>query len=239
MAKPHPSYRAGSDGGVAGADAGHARAPQRAGTGPTLLTEGRVVALHRGKVVGAGAILERGLVEGTHLVSAQSPEGRSWWIPAGAVWADGESTTPQHPRPVGLATAADLTTATLQGLSDRLGWEAVMHLERGYELPPLPGDVDFDAGPFVLLDGRLDHDIPTVVVIGEELTRWGAASTWGRALHRALYGDHGLAPDPDELAAMADALAKLGLHPVTVDLGTPRLRQLGINRCSVQLLAAS
>ncbi len=230
MPKPYPSYRAGSDGG-AGADAGHR---------PTLLTEGRVVALHRGKVVGAGAILERGLVEGNHLVSAQSPEGRSWWIPAGAVWADGESTAvPQHPRPVGLATAADLTTATLQGLSDRLGWEAVMHLERGYELPPLPGDVDFDAGPFVLLDGRLDHDIPTVVVIGEELTRWGAASTWPRALHRALYGHHGLAAEPGELAAMADALARLGLHPVTVDLGTARLRQLGISRCSVQLLAAS
>lgn len=239
MPRPHPSYRAGAHGGVTGADAGGVLATRR-GAGPTLLTEGRVVALHRGNVVGAGAILERGLVEGTRLVSAESPDGRTWWVPARAVWSDGESTSsPQHPCPVGLATATDPTAATLQGLSDRLGWEAVLHLERGHELPPVPDDVGLDAGPFVLLDGRLGHGVPTVVVIGEELTRWGAAMTWDGALHRALYGVQGLVAEPVELAAMIAALSELGLHPVTVDLGTPRLRQLGICRCSVQLLAAS
>lgn len=240
LTTPRRSPRAGTRLAAADRRAHRGRCTPRPPDGPSLLTAGStVVALRRGEVVGTGEILERGLVGGTHLVSATGPHGRCWWIPAGAVWADGDSEpAPQHPRPVGLATATDPTSATVQGLSDRLGWEAVMHLERGHDLPALPLPADLDAGPFLVLDGRLGHEIPTVVVVGDDLTRWGAATTWERALHRALYGGQGLATDTAELDAMIDALAELGLSPVTVDLGTPRLRQLGISRCSVQLLAS-
>jgi hypothetical protein len=208
-------------------------------TGPPIMTgTDTVVALRRGRVIPAGEILGGGAVDGRRLVSATDAHGGCWWIPAEAVWCDGESAAhPERPRPVGLATAGDVTSATLQGLSDRLGWEAVLRLERGHDLPvlALPGDVD--PTQFVLLDGRLGHDVPTVVILGADVTRWGAAGTWERALRRALYGGQGLPAEAGELDLMAAGLAELGLHPVVVDLGTPTLRRLGISRCSVQLLA--
>ena len=50
------------------------------------------------------------------------------------------STAPEHPRPIGLATATTWQAALVKGLSDRLGWEAVLEFERGAELPLRPRD---------------------------------------------------------------------------------------------------
>jgi hypothetical protein len=241
LTRPHPSERAVSAGHSTGQVMVNRFAPGQVTARPRIdVGGGTVVALRQGTVIGTGEILDRGTVQGTQLVPASGPEGTSWWIPAEAVWSDGEAAAaPQHPRPVGLATAADVVAATVLGLSDRLGWEAVLHLERGHELPALVTPPELDPEQFVVLDGRLGHDIPTVVVIGRDLTRWGAAMSWEQALHRAMYGTAGRAVEPDELTAMTAALGALGLSPITVDLGTPLLRRLGIARCSVQLLAAS
>jgi hypothetical protein len=87
-----------------------------------------------------------------------------------------------------------------------------------------------------VLDGRLGHDVPTVVVLGDDFVRWGAAATWSTALHRALYGDDGSIAVEGELADMATALRRGGLDVVGVDLGTDVLRRAGVVRCSVQLV---
>src|SRR5688500_8538418 len=104
---------------------------------PRLRTGGgTVVALRHGQVIGPGQLGARALVEGTRLVGAEDEAGTSWWIPALAAWCDGEDTdAPEHPRRIGLTTAADHGTAIVQGLSDRLGWEAVAHLDQGRLLP--------------------------------------------------------------------------------------------------------
>ena len=205
-----------------------------------LRAGGTVVALRHGSVIGPGRLVDRAVVDGTRLVTADDPDGTSWWIPAAAVWCDGENTdVPEHPRRIGLATAANAAAAVVQGLSDRLGWEAVLHLDDGRQLPALEPVSDLDPDHFVVFDGRLGHDIPTVVVVGAEVTCWGAGSTWERALHRALYGAGSACAAPGELAAFVTALAEVGLRPATVDLGSPRLRAHGIVRCSVQLLATS
>jgi hypothetical protein len=201
---------------------------------------GTVVALRQGRVIGPGQLHARDLVEGTRLVGADDLDGTSWWIPALAAWCDGEDTdAPEHPRRIGLTTAADQGTAIVQGLSDRLGWEAVAHLDQGRLLPELPLGTELDPDHFALLDGRLGHDVPTVVVVGADLTCWGAASTWERALHRAIYGAGAVGTPPGELAMLVAALADADLCPVSVDLGSPRLREHGIVRCSVQLLATA
>ena len=65
-----------------------------------------VVALRHRPVVALGALLDRSTVAGERLVTAHDVDGRACWIPAEAVWSDAEDAErPQHPRPVGLATA--------------------------------------------------------------------------------------------------------------------------------------
>ena len=54
----------------------------------------------------------------------------------------------------------------------------------------------------IVLDGRLDHDVPTVVVLAADTMRWGAGSTWDGAMRRALYGDDPPA-DPERRARRA------------------------------------
>jgi hypothetical protein len=226
---------------TATAGAGAVMVPPGPAHQPRLRTGGgTVIALRQGRVIGPGRLHDRALLNGTRLVGADDPDGTSWWIPALAAWSDGESTDfPEHPRRIGLTTGADHATAIVQGLSDRLGWEAVAHLDEGRTLPELPIGTDLDPEHFALLDGRLGHDIPTVVVVGTEITCWGAATTWERALQRAIYGAGAVGAAPGELATLVAALADAELHPVTVDLGSPRLRAHGIVRCSVQLLATA
>jgi hypothetical protein len=158
------------------------------------------------------------------------------------VWSDAEhSERPQRPRPVGLATAPTRARALGVGLSDRLGWEAVLAFERGEHLPSVEAEVgrgtSRDGGRLVVLDGRLGHDVPTVVVLGDDFVRWGAAATWSTAVHRALYGDDGSIAADRELVEVTAVLNREGLDVVGVDLGTALLRRAGVIRCSVQLVA--
>jgi hypothetical protein len=199
-----------------------------------------VVALRHRPVVALGALSDRTTIEGERLVSAQDATGGACWIPAGAVWSDAEDADhPQHPRPVGLATALTPERALSAGLSDRLGWEAVLHFERGSYLPVVDtaavGDRASDDDRLVVLAGRLGHDVPTVVVLGADLVRWGAAATWATAVHRALYGDDGSLAVEEELADVVDTLRKARLGVVGVDLGTSLLRRANVVRWSVQL----
>jgi hypothetical protein len=210
---------------------------------PTLVVRSNhVVALRQRPVVALGALLERSPIGGELLVTAHDVAGRACWIPADAVWSDAEHTErPQRPRPVGLATAPTRERAFGVGLSDRLGWEAVLAFERGEHLPSVEAEVgrgtSRDGGRLVVLDGRLGHDVPTVVVLGDDFVRWGAAATWSTAVHRALYGDDGSIAADRELVEVTAVLNREGLDVVGVDLGTALLRRAGVIRCSVQLVA--
>ena len=89
----------------------------------------------------------------------------------------------------------------------------------------------------IVLDGRLGHDIPTVVILGHDMTRWAAGATWSSALHRALYGADGRDDELEELGTLVERLAAHDIGVVAVDLATPLIRRAGVVRCSVQLLA--
>jgi hypothetical protein len=205
---------------------------------PTLASDrGRVVALRQRPVVAPGALAERAVLAGELLVSAQDLAGGSWWIDATAVWSDAaESDRPQRPRPIGLATGRSREQAVLLGLSDRLGWEGVVAFERGRQLPVVDGLHDGVSEGHVVLDGRLGHDVPTVVIIGPDLLRWGAGATWSAARHRALFDDDG---SPAEVAEFVELLAAAGLGVAAVDMGSPVIRRVGVARYSVQLLVAN
>lgn len=208
---------------------------------PTLVMRSdHVVALRHRPVVALGALLERSTIEAERLVTADDVDGQAWWIPADVVWCDADHVErPQHPRPIGLATAPTWARALGAGLSDRLGWEAVLAFERGENLAPIetePAD-EAIADRLLVLDGRLGHDVPTVVVLGDDFVRWGAAASWSTAVHRALYGDDGSIAVEHELADITTALRRDGLDVVGVDLGTALLRRAGVIRCSVQLVS--
>lgn len=232
--------------GAAGAQ--HARPALRLKQG-----DGNVAPLRRGRAVAVGGIGDGRVVEGCQLVAATDLADTAWWIPAAAVWRDaacedgacpedGHST--ERPNAIGLATARTTATAVLAGLSDRLGWEAVIALDRGDDIPALTEDglVDeagLDPSELVVLDGRIGHGVPTVIVLGADVARWGAGRTWAAALRRALFGRHGTAADdPGELAWLGDRLARDGLRPAYVDIGNPALRAQGVTRASVQLMRA-
>lgn len=211
---------------------------------------GSVTPLRRAQAVAPGGLAGRDTVADRHLVAAQDLGGTSWWISTAAVWLDahcedagcGADHAMTRPHATGLATARTATAAMLSGLSDRLGWEALTTLGRGEDLPPLAdghlSDAEgVDERDITVLDGRIDHDVPTVVVLGDDVTRWGAGRTWTAALHRALFGcDRTGADDPVELAWIADQLRDVGLTPAAVDVGSPNLRRHGVVRTSVQLL---
>ncbi|MBA3605830.1 MAG: hypothetical protein H0W46_07650 [Acidimicrobiia bacterium] len=209
--------------------------------GPTLIdATGSVAALRRRACVAPAALADRSPTMGTRLVGATDVDGDLWWIPAAAVWSDATTAPiPQRPLPVGLATATSPQRAMVSGLSDRLGWEAVMEFERGTELPVIEdASGTIDVHRLVVLDGRVGHDIPTVLLLGDDVLRWGAGATWADAMNRALYG-HDQGGDHDvELVTISRRLAAGGLAPAAVDLGTPALRRCGIIRSSVQLLTA-
>lgn len=207
-------------------------------SGPTLVPAGgSVIALRRRDVIALGSLATRGVVEGSNLVIAFDADERSWWIAADAVWSDGDdSLQPQHPRPIGLSTAATHQRALLAGLSDRLGWEAVLELEHGRDLPVVDAELQVGRERLTAFDGRLDHGVPTIVLVGEDTVRWGAGATWDAAMRRATYGDDPSLADNGELETITTRLADQGLQIASVDLGTPLLHQAGIVRCSVQLL---
>ena len=216
---------------------------------PNMLAKSsNVVAMRRRGVIAMGALGARGEIAASAadglLVTARTPDGAEWWMSADAVWTDaGTATTPDRPRSVGLATAGTDAAATLLGLSDRLGWEAARHLRRGGELVQLRdagSDVDLAPGTQVL-DGRLGHDVPTVVLLHGQVVRWGSGATLVSAIQRALHGSS--APSTadgarHELAEMTERLGRSGLSVASVELGSKVLRSAGIVRCSVQLLSS-
>lgn len=203
----------------------------------TVLEGGAVVPMRRSGAIALGSLGERDVVVGERLVSANDRDGRPSWIAAAAVWSDAEDQRhPQRPRPIGLVTANGRSRALVNGLSDRLGWEALLAFERGCELPPVDELADVVSDRLIVLDGRLGHDVPTVVVLGPDTVRWGAATTWEGAFGRALYGDDWGVESDAELTALSATLAGSQLAVVAVDLGTPLLERASIVRCSVQLV---
>lgn len=208
---------------------------------PTIVVgDGPVVALRRRPVVALGSLDERVTLDTSRLVSAVDLNGRAWWIPAAAVWSDADGDEqPQHPWAIGLAAGRSWEVALLAGLSDRLGWEANLARERGRVLPVLDDIGVSHRDGATVYDGRLGHDIPTVVVVRDSVAMWGAGSTFAAAHHRALFGDHAAVGHPGELEMLGALLAVAGLDVVAVDLGTPVFKRVGVQRLQVQLLAPS
>ena len=213
---------------------------------PARLTElpdlidgaGTATVLRRRPGVPVGALGSAQVTTGRRLVHARDIHDAPWWLPASLVWSDAEDAErPEHPCFVGLATDQSWSRAVLTGLSQRLAWEARLAHERGVHLPPARG-VEIGATTRVL-DGRLGHDVPTVHIVSENVTRGGAGVTIESAYRRALFGDRG-ASDGDiarELADVQLVLAEAGLHIGVVDVGTPLLRAAGVARVSVQLMS--
>jgi hypothetical protein len=220
----------------------HARTwsgPVRAPALPSIVVGDRaVIAFRRRRVVALGALEARRELDGERLVSAYDLADRPWWIPAAAVWSDSDhGGRPEHPWHVGLATDSSWHRAVLSGLSDRLGWEAGRALATGRALERL-GDVEPGVCGTVW-DGRLGHDVPTVVITNDNVERWGAGVTAGSACRRALYGDQGTADAGRELADIQLVLAASGIDVGVVDLATPLMARAGVARVSVQLLAST
>lgn len=206
----------------------------------TVVRNGPVVALRQRSTIALGALADRTEASGDRLVTAHDEAGQAWWIPADAVWSDAEHAGhPENPFAVGLATAPTRERALVAGLSDRLGWEAVLEFERGNDLPAAAALADFTDDNVVVLDGRLDHEVPTVVVLGRDMVRWGAGATWDAAMRRAMYGDDGSLDLGHELPELCSMLDRSGLGVAAVDLDSPLLRRAGIARCSVQIVAKS
>lgn len=199
--------------------------------------DGAVVALRQRRVLDLGGLAMRVELDGDRLVSAHDLANRPWWIPAAAVWSDAEhGERPEHPRSVGMATDHDRDQAVLKGLSDRLGWEALHAYEDKVSLATLDiPDPDVQA---VVYDGRLTHDVPTVLVIGDRFTRWGAGATIESAYRRAMFHDVPTMDATRELAEMSLVLADAGMDVAVVELGTPVMQRAGISRVSVQLMPA-
>jgi hypothetical protein len=212
--------------------------PPRPSATPTLrVGHGSVVALRHRAALAVGALLDRSEVDSDRLVAARDAGDRPCWIPAEAVWSDAdEATEPQHPRPVGLAVARTREGALLAGISDRLGWEALHAWESGLDLPEIDGVLESGADDLVVLDGRLDHDVPTILILGQGTARWGAGATWAKAVHRALFGDDGRIGDPVEAVQVIELLARSGIDVVAVDMATPLIEKAGVVRSSVQLV---
>lgn len=204
----------------------------------TVMRRGPVVALRQRATIALGALADRSRSVGDRLVTAHDHSGQTWWIPADAIWSDSENDGhPENPRPVGLATASTRERAMVAGLSDRLGWEAVLEFERGRDFPAATALAEFTDENVMILDGRLDHDVPTVIVLGRDMVRWGAGATWYGAMRRAMYGDDGSLDISHELPELCGMLAQSGLGVAAVDLDSPLLRRAGIARCSVQVVS--
>jgi hypothetical protein len=219
----------------------HARAyasPRWLTEQPALLDgEGAVTVLRRRSAVPLGGIGDGDQVQGRRLVGARDLGDAPWWIPAIVAWSDAEDAIrPEHPRPAGLAHDRSWSRAVLTGLSDRLGWEARLAFERGEALATIDGLAP--AGPATIYDGGLGHDLPCVLIVSENVVRWGAGITVESAYRRALFGDQGLSEEEiaRELADMQLVLADAGLDVAVVDLGTTMLRRAGFARVSVQLM---
>ena len=211
-------------------------------SGPAIIEPaGTIAAMRRRVCVSPGGLAGRSPSGGTRLVSAADRVGHTWWIPASTVWSDWEtSAAPQHPRPVGLATALTGEQALVAALSDRLGWEAMKAFECGADLPTIDDAAEtVDTSRIIVLDGRLGHNVPTVLLLGRNLLRWGAGVTWADAVKRALYG-HGHGADHESDAqALEQRLAGAGLSPLVVDVGSALLAHGGLVRWSVQLATTS
>jgi hypothetical protein len=211
-------------------------------TAPTTFVgdDRRVVALRERAVVAPGSLLDHRPLEGSALVSARDLADRQWWIPARAVWPDVDSDgRHERPWPVGLANRGSRHVAILTGLSDRLGWEAEVARRNGVQLPVVEGLGAGRKDGTVILDGRLAHDVPTVVVVSDHAVLWGAGSTMAAAYHRALYGDRGELGGRRELDQLGRLLADAGLEVVAVDLATAVMSEHGVHRLSVQVMVPS
>jgi hypothetical protein len=201
---------------------------------PVVQRHGQVVPLHHRPAIALGGLCDRVQVNGQRQIAAVDTRGASCFVDAAAVWTDGEHTHPTQLAPIGLASSSCRDTALITGISDRIGWEAAKAWEDGLDLPTAPF-LDHQANSrLVLLDGRLGHQLPTVVAVSETSVRWGAGATWDAAAGRAMYGT-GWPTDTSELALIECILAGARLGIAAVDVGSALLTVNNLTRISVQI----
>ena len=159
------------------------------------------VALRRRPAIALGALVERAMLTGDRLVSAHDVAGHSWWIPAdGRVVRCGlprrlpsipDRSAWQRPRPgTPPWSRASATGSGGKPCSSSNG--AATSRRRRHSMARRSVNA-------IVLDGRLGHDVPTVVVLGADTMRWGAGRRGTAAWRRALYGDDPAADPSSEL----------------------------------------
>ena len=172
------------------------------------------------------------------MVAARDLDGES-------VVAAGEPPCGWMPRPAGPIThvrpawprANDRVAAITAGLSDRLGWEAVLEFDRGRELGRRPADRRLER--LVVLDGRVGHEVPTVVTLGDDIVRWGAGATWSQALERAVFGHDAVGRERRRALAAGGGSAPPRAGGRHRRPGDARAARAGVFRTSVQLMVAT
>jgi hypothetical protein len=203
---------------------------------PGVQRRGQVVPLHHRPAIALGGLCDRVQIDGQRQVAAIDARRASCFVDAAGVWTDGEQARPAQLSPIGLASSTSWDSAVITGISDRVGWEAAKAWEDGLDLPAAPF-LDHQANSrLVLLDGRLGHQLPTVVAVSETSVRWGAGATWDAAAGRALYGT-GWPTDTSELALIECILAGAHLGIAAVNVGSALLTVNNLSRISVQLTA--
>jgi hypothetical protein len=198
---------------------------------PEVHGHGRVVPLHSLPTIAHGGLAEQRTASAGRQTPAVTLDGSRVWVDAGAVWADARHPEPRQLIAVGVASADTHDAAVLGGLCHRLGHEAMLAREQ-VELPPAP--IAGAGQQLTLLDGRLGHEVPTVVAVGPGKVRWGAGGTWESARGRALFGSGWPARD-GELDQMVEQLAMAGVGVALAEIGTSKLAALGVHRVAVQL----
>jgi hypothetical protein len=206
---------------------------RRQGLARGVQRRGSVVALHQRPTIALGGLGERALVSGQRQVQAVDARHTTCWVDAAGVWSDGESELPRQISSIGLSSGTDWDVALISGISDRLGWEAAKAWEDGLDLPAAPFLDDLTPDNLELLDGRLGHQVPTVVAVSETSVRWGAGATWEIARGRAMFGYWTF--EKSELAVIDAILAGSRLGIAAVDVSSAALSANKISRVSVQL----
>ena len=150
-------------------------------------------------------------IDGERLVTADDLTGRAYWIPADAVWSDADhAERPQHPRPVGLATArhAGAGVRSRAQRPARLGGRPRLRAGRS----PAAGRDGAGAGRRRRPPGRARRPAgarrPDRGRARRRLRPLGGGGDLVDRVHRALYGDDGSIAVERELAEITTALRR-------------------------------
>ena len=171
----------------------------------------------------------RSPLDAPRLVSAVDLVGRSWWIPAEAVWSDADGDAPapasvgdrpgHRPQPGGRHARRPERPARLGGRRWLGTWAA--------SCPSSTASASATADGAVVYDGRLGHDVPTVVVVTGLRRPGGPVRRSPRPTTGRCSATTAASATPASWTCSARCSPVAGLDVVAVDLGTPVFNRVG------------